>query len=225
MSMTPFNGDITQALKWLQNQAPGIQSIIQKKAAWYDQYNKQFWADWERNVFDLRQANAFGLMVWCIILGVPSGGFGLYPTSAAWAFGKDRQNFVYSGANPSLPDPNLVGGNFYGGGSAEILNLDEIRKTLQLRYVALVNNGSVAFINRMLRYIFNGDEPWDFPNGRYFYLTDCTGTYGAILPPFQMEYRIGPAMNLSPQLINLFNDPSIGIMPSSAGSKVTVIQE
>jgi len=174
MTMIPFNGDIMQALKWQQNKAPGIISILQKKKAWYDQYHKQFWTDWEHNVFDLRTANPFGLMVWCIILGVPAGGFGLYPAAFAWAYGPERQNFVYSGADPALPDKNLIGGNFYGGGSAEILDLDEIRRTLQLRYVALVNNGSVAYINWMLRYIFNDGEPWDFPNGRYFYLADLT---------------------------------------------------
>jgi len=224
--MTPFNGNQEQALKWLQSQAPGIQQLVKSKAAWYDQFQRQFWDDWKVNVFDIRTANSFGLMIWCIILGVPAGGFGLYPTSQAWAYGPNRQNFVYSGADPSIPVGNRsTGGNFFGGGSSEILDINEIRNTLRLRYVAIVNNGSVAFINKMLRYIFNDDEPWDFPGGRYFYLADCTCEHGTALPAFQMEYRIGPAMNLSPQLVNLYNDPKMGIVPSSAGSKVTVIQE
>jgi hypothetical protein len=225
MSMTPFNGDLLQPLKWLHNNASAMQKLVRLKATWYEQYNTQYWVDWEYNVFDIRTASPFGLMIWCIILGVPSGGFGLYPSSAAWAYGEERQNYIYSGANPSLPDPNTIGGNFFGGGDAEILDLNEIRNTLRLRYVALVNNGSVAFINKMLRYIFNNGEPWGVAGGRYFYLADCTCAQGASLPAFQMEYRIGPAMNLSPQLIAIYNDPKYGIMPSSSGSKITVIQE
>ncbi|MFL9598849.1 DUF2612 domain-containing protein, partial [Aeromonas veronii] len=77
------------------------------------------------------------------------------------AFGRLRQNFVYSGNQVPPPAYASPGGNFYGGGNAEIINLDEIRKVLQLRYVALISNGSIAYINRMLRYIFNDDEPWD----------------------------------------------------------------
>ncbi|XAO36857.1 hypothetical protein WP1_218 [Pseudomonas phage WP1] len=41
------------------------------------------WANWERDVFQLKTANPFGLMAWCIILGTPSKGFGLYPKNSS----------------------------------------------------------------------------------------------------------------------------------------------
>lgn len=174
-NMTPFNGDMTQALKWMQNNAPNIQAMINQKAAWYSKYNDQFWSNWQSGVYDLRTAGPFGFLVWCIILGVPSQLFGLYPVSNGWAFGANRQNFIYSGgAQPSV-NQNTVGGNFAGGGATTILNLNEVRWALQLRYVALVSNGNVKFINRMLQFIFNGGQPWNYPNKKYFYLMDSTG--------------------------------------------------
>jgi len=174
MAMTPYNGDLSQALKWMQNNAPAIQTLVRKKADWYSQYHDQFWSDWQTNVFDLRTANPFGLMVWCIILGVPSSLFGLYPDTVGWAYGQFRQNFVYSGTDPNLPNPNLIGGNFAGGGNTTLLNLNEVRYALRLRYAALVSNGSIQEINRMLNYIFNNGEPWDFQNKKYFYVADLT---------------------------------------------------
>ena len=231
MSMQPFNGDIKQALKWLQNEAPNIQSLISKKSDWYKQYHEQFWADWEKNIFDLRTANAFGCMVWCVILGVPSSIFGLYPDTNAWGFGPERQNFKYSGTAPGLPNPNLVGGNFYGGGNETLLTIEEVRRALRLRYVALLSNGRISFINRMLKYIFNQNQPWDFPNKKYFYVIDSTGTGQPITPTpditaaATIEYRIGANTGVSAQLIRVLNNQAYGICPTFAGCKVTVIQE
>lgn len=225
MTMIPFNPDIHQCLKWQQNKAPGIQGVIDSKAKWYFTNHDQFWANWEKFIFDLRTANAFGLMIWCIILGVPSEQFGLYPPDFSFAYGKERQNYVYSESNPALPHPNIPGGNFYGGGSGSILNYDEIRKLLQLRYVALVSNGGMLFINYMLRFIFNNDEPWDTAGGKYFYVMDSTGVVNPTAGAFLVEYRIGPNMGLSSQTINVLNDESMGILPRQGGCKTIAIQE
>ncbi len=230
MSMTPFNGDMTQALKWMQNNAPNIQSLISQKAAWYSRFNDTFWGDWETNVFDLRTANNFGLMVWCIILGVPSQLFGLYPAGNAWAYGSERQNFVWNPTfSPSLPDPNTEGGNFYGGGNTTVIDIADVRYALQLRYVSLLSNGSVKWINQMLAFIFNDGEPWDTAAGEYFYLADSTIVPAtgvpAVTKPYYMEYRVGPNMNFSAQFLNLLNEAQYGLMPSSAGISYAVIQE
>jgi len=226
--MIPFNGDITQALKWMQNNAPGIQGVISKKKDWYTQFHTQFWTDWEANVFNINTANPFGLMVWCIILGVPSGNLGLRGGSASWAYGANRQNYVYSHTNPTLPNPNTVGGNFYGGGVAELLNFSEITKILKLRYVALVSNGNLQYINYMLRYIFNDGKPWNFAAGNYFIVVDCTSdpaTTSNVPGPFRIEYRIGPGMGLSPQFLNFINLSTNGILPCMVGSLSIAIQE
>jgi hypothetical protein len=77
------------------------------------------------------------------ILGLPSSKFGLYPIDSAWAYGAERENYVWSGATPPPSDANTVGGNFYGGSDSTLLNLDEVRYALMLRYAALVGNGIV----------------------------------------------------------------------------------
>jgi hypothetical protein len=174
--MTPHNTDILQALKWLQNEAPNIQSIISQKAEWYDRNHFQFWDDWYQTVFNIDTASDFGLIVWCIILGVNTEPFSFDPIENAWGYGANRENFIFSGTPGSLTDPNLIGGNFIGGGAGSIVNLDEIRRLLKLRYVALTHNGTLAHINYMLREIFNDGEPWDFANGNYFYAMDVTGS-------------------------------------------------
>lgn len=222
--MQAWNGDILQALKWQHNKAPNIQSLLQQKADWYEKFHTQFWIDWEVSVFNLDTANNFGLMVWCIILGVPSQLFGLYPPDGAWAYGADRQNYVYSGTDPLLPDPNTDGGNYYGGGEFTLLGAEEIRLALKLRYAALVSNSRIEYINRMLNWIFNKGAAWDIAGGKYAYVTDVTGV-GSGLSAFRMDYHFGPNMNLSPQFINLLNQTQYGILPAAAGSLITAIQD
>lgn len=177
MSVTKYNGDLQQAMKWLQNNAPRIQQMVQSKADWYEQFHTQFWANWESNVFDLRTANAFGLSIWCIILNVPADLFGLFPENLSWGYGPNRQNYTSVG-DPNAPttDPNTPGGNFYGGGNTTLLNLNEVRWALQLRYASLISDGRLSYINQMLNFIFNGGQPWDFPGKKYFYVADGTVT-------------------------------------------------
>jgi hypothetical protein len=177
MTMTPYNGNILQSLKWMQNNATALQSLVTQKANWYAQFQTTFWLNWQINIFTLATANSFGLMVWCIILGVPSQLFGLYPLNNSFAYGAYRQNYVYSGVGYAITDPNMQGGNYYGGGDTTVINLNEVRQALQLRYASLVSNGRISFINRMLAYIFNAGQPFtmaQFVAGVYFYLADST---------------------------------------------------
>lgn len=99
MTMKPYNPDITRSLKWLHNNAPNLQAIVNQKADWYGKYNDQFWSNWQANVFDLRTANAFGLTVWCIILGLPLSAFNFEPITNAFAFGSQRGNYQDGGGN------------------------------------------------------------------------------------------------------------------------------
>lgn len=252
--MIPFSGRIEQCLKWMQNKAPHVQSLISAKSLWYTRYDQDFWDDWKVNVFDIKTANPFGLAIWCIILGLPAKNLGLEQGSEAWAYGKFRQNYIYSGTDPDLQNPNLIGGNFVGGGDTSIRDLDEIRKLLQLRYVSIVSNGRLAFVNEMLAAIFNDGKPWDFSTGKYFYVTDCTMKPSAlrsltmdfvsdsyyfepdtevdsssgqspIVGAFKIEYRIGKGLTFSDQFINLLNEPNSLILPSFGGSSLKVIKE
>lgn len=166
--MTQYETDIRRVIKWLHNEAVYLPHYIENKAAWYDENDEKFWQDWFKNVFDIRTANAFGLIVWCVILGVPTSLFDARPQSHPFAFGQTRQNFVGStGANPS------PGGNFIGSNDS-IKDLDEIRKMLRMRYAAMIGNGNYQFINKMMNLIFNDGKPWDVSNLEYMYLADST---------------------------------------------------
>jgi hypothetical protein len=232
MSLTPYNTNIMQALKWQHNNAPNITALIQQKSDWYETFNDLFWTNWEQNVFDLRSATPFGILIWCVILGVPSQLFGLFGNNAGWAYGNLRKNYIYSGG--VVPPPagvNVLGGNFAAGGNTTILNLQEARWALQLRYASLVSNGTLKFVNFMLNLIFNAGQPWNYAAGKYFYVADSTVdatagdapiTIAPITGAFNIKYVIGHNMGFSAQFVNLLNSPQYGIAPQFAGSKYTV---
>lgn len=117
MTMKPYNTDLTRSLKWMHNKAPNLQSIINQKAAWYQKYHTQFWSNWEANVFDIRTANAFGLLVWCIILGLPLDIFDFEPITNAFAFGSQRGNYLDSGGHVA-PINFVSGPNIFSNGIA-----------------------------------------------------------------------------------------------------------
>lgn len=170
--MERYNTDLEQSLKWMQNEAPNIQQLVRLKKEWYASYHENFWASWERDVFNIDTANSFGLIVWCIILGVPTSLFQFDPPTEAWAFGPNRQNFI-SASTPAPANPNKMGGNFVNIGGA-LTSLEDFRKLLKLRYVTLVCNGNMTFINKMLNYIFNKGKPWDFSKKNYAYVIDSS---------------------------------------------------
>jgi hypothetical protein len=222
VSIQPFQFNVLRSLKWQQQNAPNLTSLLTQKSNWYAKYQNQFWQQWTANVFDLRTAQPFGILIWCIILGVPSQLFGLYGNSRAWAYGPKRENYVYSGPSPAPSGENVLGGNYAGGGNTSILNIQEARWALQLRYASLVSNGRIAYINKMLNWIFNNGQPWDFAAGQYFYVNDCTAAEET-LPAFQLKYHVGPNMTFSGQFLNLLNTPKYGIMPTTSGSSYTVV--
>ena len=58
MTMKPYDPTITRALRWMQNKAPRITSLLNQKQGWYIRYNDDFWNKWETQIFDLRTADA-----------------------------------------------------------------------------------------------------------------------------------------------------------------------
>jgi hypothetical protein len=243
--ITPYNTDQTQVLKWMQNNAVRLPALIQAKANWYAINQTQFWENFYTDIFNLQTCGIFGIAVWSIILGVPSKLFGLYPVDNAWAYGINRENFATTGIStfalnewndvvnsnpePAAEVPFNIGGNFYGGGDTTIINLVEVIQVLQLRYASLVSNGRIQYINRMLKYIFNKGEDWDYTSKNYFYLADSTIVASAnvapVTTPYYMEYRVGAELGLSDQFITLLNTPLYGIIPTCTGIKYAVIQE
>ena len=190
--MQKFNTDLRQTIKWLHNKAPNIQSIINSKAEWYEKYNDRFWTNWEHDVFNLDTVNEFGVYVWCEILGIPKSKFVFEPLTNAWAYGKERQNYKYSGVGESVnipaADRNIIGGNFFGAGDDVIASLVEARIILKLRYATLISDGRIPSINYMLKYIISKESDWDYPNNKYFYVTDASSN--AIITDTILDFRI-----------------------------------
>ncbi len=134
-----FSVNVLEALLWQYNDAEKLQSLLQSKQDWYNENQRDFWANWYHDVFDLRTANDFGLSVWSIILNIPL--FVEVPfieqTNDAWGFGSFRKNFN--------------NGNFGAAGSSvNVLTKEQKRLILRLRYFQLCSRGAIPEINEFL---------------------------------------------------------------------------
>lgn len=141
-----FSVDLLQTILWQYNNAAKIQSLLQSKNEWYENYETDFWNDWYVNVFNLVTANEFGLSVWSIILGIP-----LFINQSAdgdkpiWGFNEEPpiNNYV-----------NFDNGNFTGQSDVASLSIEEQRLLLRLRYYQLVTRGAIPEINTFLNELF-----------------------------------------------------------------------
>lgn len=138
-----FSVDLLKALLWQYNEATTLQSLLEKKSLWYELNQTEFWENWIRDVFDLRTANQFGLVVWGILLNLR-----LYvntaPQPMGTFFGFDNIDFG-----------NFDNSNFGNtNGSTYMLPIAMQRIALQLRYAQLTSSGTVPETNRILKYIF-----------------------------------------------------------------------
>lgn len=133
-----FSVNLLRCVLWQYDSAARVQSILQQKSDWYTINQEQFWADWVRDVFDLRTANDFGLSVWGIILGVPLQATIQPIAKANFGFGTYNKNFDHG---------------TFGIASTSILNITTAQKRilLQLRYFKLISRCTVPAINRVLK--------------------------------------------------------------------------
>lgn len=163
-----FSVNLLRAILWEYNDATNLQGILNAKDAWYVENQTDFWNDWITDVFDLRTANQFGLVVWGIILGMQ-----LYvntpPQPDAIAFGFNDTSFFNF-------DNGIFGSN---GGSTYVLPVETQRIALQLRYVQLTTSGCVPDINRQMKRIFAAyGDVWllDYGNMKQAYIFDFAVT-------------------------------------------------
>lgn len=140
-----YSIDILRSLLWRHNEAPNLQALLQYKQDWINENQQQFWEDWYTNVFDLRTANEFGVVVWTIILGLPLT-IKLPPANPneSFGFGEFRKNFENGNFNPAAGD---------GIG----LNVENARKALRVRYYQLTTRGDVYTLNTMMNDVFGED--------------------------------------------------------------------
>lgn len=143
-----YRVDVMRALLWQHNQAPILESLLTQKQAWYDENVSDFWADWVRDVFDLRTANAFGCQVWARILGL-----GLSVTTGPTPL--DKATFGFGADTGSNTNKNFENGNFGQLGSESSgLTLQQQRLLLRLRYFQLISRCTVPEINRFMAIVF-----------------------------------------------------------------------
>lgn len=146
IQMFDFNLDLMQVVPWEYDSSPNLISLLTKKKEWYSQNYSDFWVNWERDVFNLRTANDFGLNVWSIILDLPlyvnsDSSPGNYPAFGFAPFGKNFSN-----------------GNFAtDGNTLNKLTLEERRQLLILRWWKITSNGTMTMINRALYDVFGGE--------------------------------------------------------------------
>lgn len=141
-----FNLDLLKVIPWYYDSAPNLRTLLEKKQAWYDENHRQFWEEWEKNVFNLRTANDFGLNVWSIILNLP-----LYTNDDS-----SRKDFPAFGFKPK--GQNFFNGHFATSGNiVNRLTLEERRQLLLLRLWSLFSDGSMYMINQAINDVFGSN--------------------------------------------------------------------
>lgn len=136
-----FSVNTLSALLWQYDDAPRLSGLIAAKSAWYEENQIKFWSDWQKDVFNLRTANRFGLNVWSYILGMPITISDSVVTPQV-TFGYGDEHVGYGR------------GNFYDPGSIVTLNNDEARAALLIRYRNMTGRQTVTYINETLQDVF-----------------------------------------------------------------------
>lgn len=56
---------------WQYANADKLNSLLNKKQMWYDEFQTDFWQNWAKDVLNISTANDYGLSIWGILLQVP----------------------------------------------------------------------------------------------------------------------------------------------------------
>jgi len=183
--------DVLRALMWRHNEAVNLQSLGSNKQDALDVLNNDFWEDWYNDVFNLQTANAFGLTVWSIILGISitvSPDPEVNPNNS-WGFGPFRKNFNNGNFSPSI-DPI-------------VLNPEQARTVLKLRYYQMITRSTVPECNEIAVDVF----------GPGVYVLDGND--------MTMSYVFGSALDEDTQFII----EEFDLLPRSSGVGVNIVIE
>jgi len=178
---------------WQFNDAEKYQAILQAKQDWQNINNPGFVIDWVVDVFDIRTANDFGLSVWSIILDIPIIIQAQEPSGVDIVFGMNEAD-----------DGNFENSNFKPDGfTPQVLNVDEARQVIMLRYFQLTSNGTVTQINEAMDYLYK----------------DLGGAY--VFDNYDMTITYVFGFALSSSLLYIFNN--YDILPRPAGVRIAYI--
>lgn len=145
-----FNINLLRTVLWQWENDDAAVSLAQYDQKYADDYT-QFWIDFYHNIFDIRTANQFGLIIWARILGLP---LTLKNEAAGdvWGFGTDDENFDNA---PFITET----GTSVTYGTARIL--------LLLRRYSLELSPTIPNINFIIKEVFGQDAGYvvDRPSG------------------------------------------------------------
>lgn len=146
--MKDLSVDLKRAIIWQYEKADKLKAIVEAQNDAHNKLVQEFWERWERDVFNIDTATAFGLSIWARILNVDlSVNFAPQPDKVAFGFGPNRRNF----ASPS-------GFGSRDGGSVG-LTVEQARLVIRARYFSLTERPTVSNINEFLkRYFWRGES-------------------------------------------------------------------
>lgn len=139
--------EITQAITWQYDKSSALVTLIQSEQDFYNSAVRDFWVNWERDVFNIDTANYFGLIVWATILGCTE-----YVEQTkkirgtSFGFGQVHKNFYKS--------------NFSISSYVKSLPIESLRKLLKAQMYNFNSNGSIASYNRLLAMLFPNSEAY-----------------------------------------------------------------
>lgn len=131
---------LMENITWQYEDATRLQSLINSKQIWYNSHVPAFAQAWMDQVFNLRNANQFGLVVWAAILNLPSS-LVYDPNAGNEPFGfENRENFD--------------NGNFDATHTEPAIPLDAARRMLRMRYWTQTISPTIVNINAALKDVF-----------------------------------------------------------------------
>lgn len=198
MGVTPV--DTLAGVSWRYDQSTNLLSLLKAKNTWYATNHTTFWRGWNTSIFDLKNANNFGVAVWAFILNVPLTALSLRDSYRYWAFGPTRENFTEVNVPGEI---NPTGGNFpplTPGGA--ISTLEEKIQALRLKYYALTSDCSIVNINAALADVFAGKGLCYVEDHE-----DMTMTY-VFTFPISSDFRVSML--------------EYGLLPKPAGVKINI---
>lgn len=184
--MQDYGVNLRQVILWQYEGAPNIRALVESAEAWLNDANGKFWRDWTRDVFDLRTANGFGLMIWARLLELPitildeTPIFGFGPLHAnfghgtfgrvlfappSWGFGPARANFGAAGFGRPIPKASPV-------------YQHEARRLLFARWIQITSRPNAEAINRALIALFDAGAAYVYDEQRMIQsITFLPGVY------------------------------------------------
>ena len=143
-----LHSDLIKAILWHYEGAERLQQLARFKEAHFNRSTSEFWANWNRDVFNIDTANDFGLSVWARILDVPLGIDvpASDRTKKGFGFGTHKANFNKS--------------NFRRNSDFTLsLTTSQKRLLVRMRHFNLTTSPTVTNVNAFLqRFFWQGDS-------------------------------------------------------------------